>query len=79
MVQYPRGDVLLFASTYEGFGRPIVDPLAIGRIRAGIDRMLEDAAYRERLVSLGFAKVRRFDLATSAGPYAALGMAPCAV
>ena len=68
VAQYPRGDVLLFASTYDGFGRPFVDPLAVGRIRAGIDRMLEDAAYRERRVSLGFEKVRRFDLATSAGP-----------
>ncbi len=37
--------------------------------------MLGDPAYRERRVSLGFAKVRRFDLATRAGPYAALRLA----
>ncbi|MEK6405927.1 MAG: glycosyltransferase [Acidobacteriota bacterium] len=98
--QYHRCDVVLFASTYEGFGLPIVEANAVGRavvtsnvwsmpevagdaaclvdpfdvasIRAGICRVIEDAAYREHLVGRGFENVKRFHIETIAAQYAAL-------
>ena len=98
--QYYRCDVLLFASTYEGFGLPIVEANAVGRavvtsniwsmpevagdaaclvdpfdvasIRAGICRVIEDAAYRKHLVERGFENVKRFHIETIAAQYAAL-------
>lgn len=98
--QYHRCDMVLFASTYEGFGLPIVEANAVGRavvtgniwsmpevagdaaclvdpfdvtgIRAGICRVIEDAAYREHLVDRGFENVKRFHIETIAAQYAAL-------
>jgi glycosyltransferase involved in cell wall biosynthesis len=98
--QYRGCDLLLFASTYEGFGLPIVEVQAVGRpvvtanvwsmpevagdaaclvdphdvasVRAGVQRIIDDAAYRERLVARGFANVERFRAAAIAEQYAAL-------
>lgn len=94
---YADADVVTFASTYEGFGMPIIEGQATGRpvvtgnvtampetagdaaclvdpfdpasIRAGIARVLEDAAYREALVARGFANVERFRPARLAEQY----------
>lgn len=98
--QYQRCDMLVFASTYEGFGLPIVEANAVGRpvvtsnlwsmpevaldaaclvdpfdvasLRAGICRVIEDAAYRDHLVTAGFENVKRFNIETIAGEYAKL-------
>jgi glycosyltransferase involved in cell wall biosynthesis len=98
--QYRGCDLLLFASTYEGFGLPIVEAQVVGRpvvtanvwsmpevagdgaclvdphdvasVRAGVQRIIDDAAYRERLVARGFANVERFRAAAIAEQYAAL-------
>lgn len=97
---YAEADLLLFASTFEGFGMPIleaqatgrpvvtasassmpqvagdaacyVDPLSVASIRAGVERVLADAGYRETLVARGFDNVRRFSAAATARRYAAL-------
>lgn len=98
--QYILCDMLIFTSTYEGFGLPIVEANAVGRpvltsniwsmpevagdaaclvnpfdvadIRAGILRVIEDAAYRERLVANGFENVKRFQIEAIATQYADL-------
>ena len=98
--QYQRCDLLIFASTYEGFGLPIVeanavgrpvvtsnlwsmpevagnaaclvDPLDVASIRAGICRVIQDSAYRERLVEAGFENVKRFQVEGIAAQYANL-------
>ena len=100
MQQYVDCDVLLFASTYEGFGMPIVEANAVGRpvvtsrtasmpevagdaaclvdphdvasIRAGLERVLHDGAYRDALVERGYLNARRFTAALAAERYAAL-------
>lgn len=97
---YAQCDLLLFASTLEGFGMPIleaqtvgrpvvtsnlssmpevagsaaclVDPHSVDSIRAGILRVIEDAAYREHLVAAGFENVKRFQAETVAQAYAEL-------
>jgi glycosyltransferase involved in cell wall biosynthesis len=94
---YRKSDVVLFCSTYEGFGMPIIEANAIGRpvvasdieplrdtaggaaclvdpyevdsIRAGIRRVIEDAEYREDLITRGFANAARFDPAAIAKRY----------
>lgn len=97
---YQQCDALLFASTYEGFGLPIIEAQAVGRpvitsnlwsmpevaggaaclvdpfdvtsIRAGIDRVFGDMAYREELIDRGFENVKRFAPSIIAGQYAEL-------
>ena len=97
---YHACDMLLFASTLEGFGMPIleaqtvgrpvvtsnlssmpevagsaaclVDPHSVDSIRAGVLRVIEDAAYREDLIAAGFENVKRFQAETVARAYAEL-------
>ena len=97
---YERCDLLLFASTFEGFGMPIVEAQAVGRcvitsncsampeaagdgaclvdpvdsasIRAGVERVINDEAYRDELVRRGFANAQRFSITKIASDYAAI-------
>jgi len=50
----------------------VVDPLDVRSIRAGVERVLSDAAYREDLVQRGFDNVARYQVEAVAGAYAAL-------
>jgi glycosyltransferase involved in cell wall biosynthesis len=98
--EYVNCDMLVFASTAEGFGLPILEAQATGRpvmtsnissmpevagdaaefvnpfdvesIRAGVQRVINDAAYREELIRRGFENVKRFSPQAIADQYAAL-------
>lgn len=87
---YATADIMFFPSTYEGFGLPIIEAQAIGRvvltsqvepmlsvardaaclvdpysvdsIRAGVNKIIEDGPYRDRLIENGFKNVERFRL-----------------
>jgi glycosyltransferase involved in cell wall biosynthesis len=97
---YRDADLVLFASTKEGFGLPVVeaqamgrpvvtsdrspmsdvaggaaslvDPLDVGSIRAGVRRIIEDRAYREKLVGAGLRNVERFSPETVSRAYASV-------
>ena len=97
---YHNCDLLLFASTLEGFGMPIleaqtvgrpvvtsnsssmpevagtaaclVDPLSVASIREGVQRVIQDAPYREGLIAAGFENVKRFQAETVARAYGEL-------
>ncbi len=96
--KYVDCDLLVFASTYEGFGMPILEANAVGRpvvtsnvtsmpevagdaaclvdpfdvdaIRQGINLIIKNPEYRKRLVSNGFANVKRFQADRIAVQYA---------
>lgn len=98
VAEYANSDMLVFASTFEGFGLPIVEAQAMGRpvvtsdlapmneiagdgaclvdpadgasIRAGIQRVISDAAFREQLIERGSKNVLRFDAPLVAEQYA---------
>lgn len=98
--EYRRCDLLVFASTFEGFGLPIVeaqatgrpvvtsnilsmpevaggaaclvDPFVVASIRAGLLKVINDAAYRDGLVKAGFENVKRFRPEQIARQYAAI-------
>lgn len=94
---YRDSDVVLFASLREGFGMPIleaqatgrvvvtsrlspmaevaggaaclVDPTDVASIRAGVERVITDVAWREQLIADGFRNAGRFSAARVAGSY----------
>jgi len=98
LTAYRECDLVVFASSYEGFGLPIleanatgrpvvtsnvcsmpevaggaaclVDPFDVASIRAGVNRVLSDPAYRESLVAAGFENAKRFGAARIARAYA---------
>ena len=98
--RYKQCDLVAFASTYEGFGMPIleantverpivagnvcsmpevadgaaclVDPNDVDSIRAGIERVVNDAVYRERLIANGRSNRTRFQPKAIAEQYAEL-------
>lgn len=96
--QFAKADAVVFVSTYEGFGLPVIEAQAIGRplitsrrspmsdvagagaclvdpesvseIRAGILRVIGDAAYRASIVDAGFRNVQAYSPAEVAKRYA---------
>ena len=50
----------------------LVDPFQVASIRAGLERVMSDASYREELVRRGFENARRFRPETIAARYAEL-------
>ena len=98
--KYRDADIMAFASTYEGFGMPIleaqatgrvvvtsnlssmpevagdaaclVDPFSTASIREGIQKVIEDDAYRNGLIAKGFENIKRYNPDLIAGQYLAL-------
>lgn len=97
---YCDADVVSFASTYEGFGMPIieaqwverpvvtsncssmpevagqgaclVDPFKVESIRAGLERVIHDGEYRERIVENGRRNREQYSLQKVAQQYLSL-------
>jgi glycosyltransferase involved in cell wall biosynthesis len=50
----------------------LVDPWSVASIREGVQRVIQDARYREGLIAAGFENVKRFQAETVARAYGAL-------
>ncbi len=98
--EYRAADIVSLVSTFEGFGLPIVegqatgrvvitsniepmidtagdgaclvDPMDVGSMRAGFERLLHDARLRAALIEKGLVNAQRFSAETIAGQYASL-------
>jgi glycosyltransferase involved in cell wall biosynthesis len=94
---YQDADIVSFPSTYEGFGMPILEAQAVGRvvvtsrvlsmpevagegacfvdpfdpssIRRGLEQVIGDGDYRQKLIQKGFKNVERFDAERIANQY----------
>lgn len=55
-----------------GDGACFVDPFDVQSIRAGIERVASDAAYRARLIALGLENAKKYSREAIAQRYAAL-------
>ena len=55
-----------------GEGACLADPLNVSQIRAGIQRIIGDEAYRNQIIEYGFRNVSRYSPATISGQYLAL-------
>ena len=98
--EYQKADIVSLVSTLEGFGMPIVEANAVGRvciagnnssmseiahdaahlvdsfsieaIHQGIQKLIQDAPYREQLILNGYRNADRFIAASLAQQYAAI-------
>jgi glycosyltransferase involved in cell wall biosynthesis len=96
--EYQKADIVSLVSTLEGFGMPIVEANAVGRvciagnnssmpeiaqdaahlvdaysieaIHQGIQKLINDAPYREQLIQNGYRNAARFSAASFAQLYA---------
>jgi glycosyltransferase involved in cell wall biosynthesis len=77
--EYQKAAILVFVSTYEGFGMPIleaaaclVDPFDVADIRRGICRLLDEPSYCQELVERGYENAARYSPERIAEQYAAI-------
>jgi glycosyltransferase involved in cell wall biosynthesis len=98
--EYQKADIVSLVSTLEGFGMPIVEANAVGRvciagnnssmpeiaqeaahlvdaysidaIHQGIQKLINDAPYREQLIQNGYRNAARFSAASLAQQYASI-------
>ena len=55
-----------------GGGACLVDPFDPASIRSGVERVINEAAYRDELVKRGFANAQRFSITKISSDYAAI-------
>jgi glycosyltransferase involved in cell wall biosynthesis len=98
--EYQKADIVSLVSTLEGFGMPIIEANAVGRIciagtnssmpeiaqnaahlvdafsiesiNQGIQKLIQDAPYREQIIQNGYRNAARFSAASLAQQYATI-------